>query len=424
MTARPGRGAGDGNLPFPPARGRPFTRRSFLGRALAVAVAAPTMAELLAACGDQLYTSGNLVIASPEKPVKWPLSKKHPIIDSGQTPSGTLKLYNYADYLGPGVLKSFEEEFDVDISVSTFNDTDEALTKIASGAVTYDIYFPSYDQLGKMVTAELLRPLNHDYITNIDNLWPQFKNPWYDQGWQYSVPYTVYTTGIGWRTDMVEEDISQRDNPYTAFWDPQYRENLAIIDDFHTAMGMVLLANGIDDVNTGNKHDLDILRQSLIDLGEATSPKVTITMYNQLPEGQYGLAQMWSGDIVNAVYYLPKGTPSSLLRYWFPPDGKGLVDNDLMVMLGTGENPVAAHYFINYMLDAEVAAKNFGFIGYQPPQRSISPESLVEDGFVPPNLETASVKPEYFLEGSRLLELPPIEDGQYHEIWQEFKANG
>ncbi len=54
-----------------------------------------------------------------------------------------------------------------------------------------------------MVAADLLRPLNHDYIPNIDNLWPQFQNPWYDAGWRYSVPYTVYTTGIGWRTDMV-----------------------------------------------------------------------------------------------------------------------------------------------------------------------------------------------------------------------------
>ncbi len=406
--------------------GRRLTRRSFLARALAAGVATPVLAEALAACGSQLYTSGELVIASPDKPVRWPLSHQHPVIESGQTPKpgGTLRLYNYADYLSPGVLKDFEKQYDVDISVSTFNDTDEALTKIASGAVSYDIYFPSYDQIAKLVTADLLRPLNHDYIPNIDNLWSQFQNPWYDQGWQYSVPYTVYTTGIGWRTDMVSEDISQRDNPYDAFWDPQYKGNLAIIDDWHTAMAMVALRAGIDDVNTGNASDLATLRDQLMQMGQTTNPKVTITMYNDLPVGQYGLAQMWSGDVVNAVYYLPKDTPASLLRYWFPTDGRGLVDNDLMVVLGTGTNPVAAHVFINYMLDPAVAAKNFGFIGYQPPQVSISPRRLVADGFVPPNLETAAVLPEYFRNGYRLLEMPPTEDGQWHEIWQEFKANG
>ena len=66
------------------------------------------------------------------------------------------------------MIKDFEAQYGVDIHLSTFNDTDEALTKIASAASSpYDIYFPSYDQIGKMVTAKLIRPLNHDYFPNI-----------------------------------------------------------------------------------------------------------------------------------------------------------------------------------------------------------------------------------------------------------------
>lgn len=425
MAAPPGHPGTGPSSGFPPVRRRPISRRSFLGRAMLAAVATPTLAELLTACGDQLYTSGDIVIASPDKPVKWPLSTKYQAIEPGQTPEpgSTLRIYNYPDYLGPGVLKNFEKEFDVDISVSTFNDTDEALTKLASGAVSYDVYFPSYDQIGTLVAADLLRPLTHDYIPNIKNLWSDFTNPWYDEDWQYSVPYTVYTTGIGWRTDLVSEDISLRDNPYEVFWDDQYAGNFAVIDDFHTAMAMVLLRDGITDINTGRVDDLDKLRESLLDLGDL-GPKVTIQMYTELPTAQYGLAQMWSGDIVNAVYYLPKGTSPDVLRYWFPPTGKGMIDNDLMVVLGSGDNPVAAHHFINYMLDADVSAQNFGFIGYQPPQNSISPETLVADGFVPANLETAAVKQQYFSEGYRLLELPPTEGNEWRSIWQEFKANG
>ena len=37
--------------------------------------------------------------------------------------------------------------------MSTFNDTDEALTKIRGGNVDYDIYFPSYDQIAGWSTA-------------------------------------------------------------------------------------------------------------------------------------------------------------------------------------------------------------------------------------------------------------------------------
>ena len=82
------------------------------------------------------------------------------------------------------------------------------------------------------------------------------------------------------------------------------------------------------------------------------------------------VSQMWSGDIINAQSYLPEGTSTDILQYWFPPDGKGLVDNDLMVVLRSGKNPVLAHLFINHMLDPEVAMQNFSAIGYQPPQNS------------------------------------------------------
>ena len=103
----------------------------------------------------------------------------------------------------------------------------------------------------------------------------------------------------------------------------------------------------------------------------ATSPKVTITMYSDLPAGQIGLSQMWSGDIINAVNYRP-GTKPDILRYWFPADGKGLVDNDLMVLLRGGRNPVLGHLFVNHMLDTEMAKLNFKQIGYQPPQNSLN----------------------------------------------------
>jgi spermidine/putrescine transport system substrate-binding protein len=258
----------------------------------------------------------------------------------------------------------------------------------------------------------------------MSTVWPAFLDPWYDLGWQYSVPYTVYTTGIGWRVDMIDEDIGARANPYDVFWDPQYAGKLAILDDFHTAMAMVLLRNGIYDVNTTDPDHIALMREQLLELREQTQPRVTISMYNDLPAGQYGLAQMWSGDIVNAQYYLPRGTSADILRYWFPTDGRGMVDNDLMVVLGQGENPVAAHHFINFLLDAQVAAENFAWNGYQPPQRKLTPRSMVRDGYIPENIANATVLPSHFIDGVRILQLPPDADAAYHLVWQEFKAGG
>jgi spermidine/putrescine transport system substrate-binding protein len=406
----------------------PMRRRSFLQLA-AAAAGAPALGTL-SSCVRQarsISVSGALTLASPEHPVLWPIYPGNEPIADNLAPerNATLRLYNYADYIGPAVIKAFERKYapyNVKVTVSTFNDTDEAISKIRTGAVPFDIYFPSYDQISRLVAAQLIRPLNHSYLTNIDNVWGAFQNPWYDQRWRYTIPYTVYTTGIGWRDDLVPTDVAALPNPYDSLWNPAYRGKTAVIDDWHTAMAMCLLRAGKTDINTSNPADLALINRQLELLQQSVQPKVTITMYNDLPAGALGQCQMWSGDVVNAQYYLPKGTSVDVLRYWFPDDGKGMVDNDLMVVLRGGHNPVLAHLFLQHMLDTRSALANFGYIGYQPPQRSLDPDTVVARGFVPKNLASAVVREKYFAVGYRLLELTVDNDAAWHKVWLAFKA--
>jgi spermidine/putrescine transport system substrate-binding protein len=403
-------------------------RRQFLQRAAILAATAPTLGAFLAACSKPSGTQASgssLTIAKPNSPVKWPIADDNKAIGDNIPPEkgATLKIYNYADYLSPQAIKGFEDQYGVKVEVSTFNDGDEAITKLRSG-VDFDIYNANYTEISRLVTGNLVRPLNHSYIPNISNVWPTFANPWYDQGWQYTVPYTIYTTGMGWRTDQVPADIGKLSNPYASLWDPAYKNKTAIIDDFHTAMAMVLLKQGITDVNTSSAADLKMVGEQLSALVKATSPKVTITMYSDMPAGQIGLCQMWSGDVINAQNYLPQGVGPDILRYWFPADGKGLVDNDMLVTLKGGKNPVLAHLFLNHMLDPAVAKENFSAIGYQPPQNSLTAESLVAEAFIPENLKNVIVKPEYFDTGYRTLELDADNDAAWHNVWNAFKAGG
>jgi spermidine/putrescine transport system substrate-binding protein len=222
----------------------------------------------------------------------------------------------------------------------------------------------------------------------------------------------------------VPADIGAIDNPYDALWDTKYAGDLAILDDWHTAMSMVLLRNGIHDINSTSSTDLAMVRKQILELRSTMRPKVTISMYTDMPAGQYGLAQFWSGDAINMPYYLPKNVSPDVLRYWFPSDGKGEVDNDLVVCLAQGQNPVAAHFFMNALLDNDIAKQNFGYTGYQPPLKKFTPDSLVAQGYVPKNLASAVVREEDFKIGFPLLQLPPDSDTAWHQVWQEFKAGG
>ena len=404
---------------------RELARRTVLKGGLAALALAP----LLQACGGNGSGSaagGTEKIPSPDNPITWDLSKANPAIESGLSPErgSTLRIYNYADYLSPRMLKDFEEKYGVDIRLSTFNDADEALTKIASKKLGFDVYFPSYDSLGRLIQADLLRPLNQDYITNRGNLWPRLRDPWYDRGARYTIPYTIYSTGIGWRTDMVDTDVAGLANPYDVLWETQYAGSSAVLDDWHTCMAMVLLRNGIFDINTTDPQNIALIREQLLDMRRTMRPRVTIGMYTEMPAGQYGLCQMWSGDAINTPYYLPGKTSPDVLRYWFPEDGRGEVDNDLAVVLAQGKNPVAAHVFLNELLDDKVAATNFGFTGYQPPLVQFTPDRLVADGYVPENLATAVVQQRDFDVGVPLLQLPAAADAAWHQVWQEFKSGG
>ena len=75
------------------------------------------------------------------------------------------------------------------------------------------------------------------------------------------------------------------------------------------------------------------------------------------------------------------------------------------------------------MLDAKIAAPNFGYIGYQPPQDALDTAKLVVGRL---RARRTSRPPSCARSGStigyRLLELPPAADAAWHQIWQQFKA--
>ncbi len=407
-----------------PSHSRPRTRRRFLR----LAAGAPLLAVLLDACSTaseegQADWPANLKIATPQNPVTWDIAADNRPVPDGLGPErdARLNVYTYADYISPEAIASFTAKYGTTVTVSTFNNTDEALTKIRAGSVEADVYTPSYDQIGRLVTGGLLRPLNHSYLPNITNVWPTFSNPWYDGQWRYSVPYTVYTTGIGWRTDQIPADIGGLSNPYAALWDPAYKNQTAVIDDAHTVISMVLLKLGITDVNTSSAENLEKVGAALADLKNTTSPTVGVTMFSDLAAGLIGLSQMWSDDFISTQDYLPDGVSPDILRYWFPADGRGLVDNDLMVTPRSGRYPVAAQLFLNHMLDPQVARVNFAAVGSQPPQVSMDPDTLVRGGLIPATLKSAIVRPEYFDTGYRILELEPANDEAWQRVWRTFK---
>jgi len=415
--------------------GQPLSRRQFLRRSAGTALAYPTLSALLAACGrasnpsnpqvNPSSSSTALPLARPDHPVTWPIYDDNPPIDDNLQPeaNATLKIYNWEDYLWPKLCKNFGKEFGCTVEISTFGGVDEALSKLRSGDIDFDIYFPDPSLIGKLIVSKLIRPLNMSYIPNLKNVWPNLQSPFYDRGSKYTVPYVIYTTGVGWRTDHVPDDIAAMSNPYEIMWDPKYKGKIHIFDDYRESIGMGLLKNGITDVNTEDPSNIEISKNDLIKTIDAVNVSLDINDWTDLPEGRSWIHQAWSGDMVSAQYYMPKGVSPKVLRYWSPSDGKGAIGQDNITVLKSGKNPVLAHMFLNYLLDEKNAFDNFyNLTGYQPPMNNIDADSLVSDGVIPENLATTVVRPEDFDKGYWYLELSPAGDALWHDAYQEFAA--
>lgn len=421
-----------------------LTRRDFLRLSGGVAGGV-----LLSACGGSATTSestagssaspssgpqdtGGLAIGAPGDPVEQPLFDEVPPIESGLEPeSGPLRLYNWADYINVDTLKAFRKEFDVDYELTTFYNLDEALRKLSTGELQADVFFPTSPVLPKYVAGKLLQPLNHDYLPNLEaNVWPELADPYYDAGSRYSVPYAIYQTGLAWRTDEVDLDPEGLDNAWDVFWDPQYKGQIGLYDDNRETISVALFHNGVLDPNTTDRALLEEAGASLAELVDLVNIRYSIDgAYIKLPEGKLGIHHAWSGDMVNAQYYMPKGGDPAVLRYFWPPQGQngdagGLIANDTMAILANAEHPVLAHMFLNFMLDNDNALENFGWTGYQPPLTAINPDSLVADEYVPENLASAIVREGDFERGQVPLQLTPEAAQLWQRVWASAQAGG
>src|SRR5207302_8901070 len=105
---------------------------------------------------------------------------------------------------------------------------------------------------GRSIAAGQLRPINLDYIPNLSaNAWNSFQSPFYDVGSRFTLPYSVWSTGIFWRNDLLKIDPASMSNPYDVFWDSPPKGNTALMANAQDVLAMPMFRDGLTDVNVG-----------------------------------------------------------------------------------------------------------------------------------------------------------------------------
>jgi spermidine/putrescine transport system substrate-binding protein len=290
--------------------------------------------------------------------------------------------------------------------------------------VQYDVWFPTSQRVPVAVAAQFIQPLNLDYITNLGNVWAQLADPYYDKGSRYTVPYVTYSHGIGYRIDLMDAaDVEGQANPWDIFWNPKYRGQMGVLDSFTDTIGMALLRNGVTDPSKATDAELTAAGDALLEALELTDIRPSIDgSYSGIPEGRFAIHHAWSGDLVNSAYYWPDNNDLGTARYLWPAKAAGStvhgpISSDTMAVLKGSERPVLAHMFLDFMLDADNSLKNFEYLGYQPPQNSLTPEYLISEGWAADYLEPALVVPEDFELDTAWVQGPL--DAKTEALWSE-----
>jgi spermidine/putrescine transport system substrate-binding protein len=402
---------------------RAIGRRSFLKAAAFGAASTTSLAAVLDACtraSAPAATGGAGPIRSG-----LPLER-----------DATLRVYEWKDYLAKDVLDAFTRrhaDADVRIRVESFQRIDEAIARLREPGSDFDVFFPTIDALPDLIRAGMLRPLNHDYLPNIANLWSWFNapgRPSYDPNLAYSVPYTVYSSGVGWCGDLVAPpDAPDEADPFAIFWDERYRGKLGIYDEYLEALSLALLRGGVVDLKAATDAQLARAADALEEAVRVAGVRFTIDGAEEgLPEGEFVAHQAWSGDVLTAPRYADEDDPGSgarvarRLRYRAPA-GPGLVVGcDLTAICARGRNPVLAHAFLDHLLEFDTAMNNFAWNGYQPPLRGATAAAFAEPSFrwhaaVPPNLLNAIISEDAFASGQMLVGFGPSEQARWLDQW-------
>ena len=216
-----------------------------------------------------------------------------------------------------------------------------------------------------------------------------------------------WTTGVGYDTTKITETPTSS----KALWDERWKGHISMMDDYQETIGLALKQLGYS-VNTTDTVQLDeamaILKQQKPLLRTYSNDTIT-TMVG----GDVWIGMIWAGDL----YQINQDNENVL--YYIPEEG-GVLGSDTTVIYSGAKHPIAAHLFINHLLDAQVSASNTNTIGY------MGPNEAAKEFIRPDILADPSVNPDKAIidKLEELLDMPNAVDEEYLSRWQALKAGG
>ena len=300
-----------------------------------------------------------------------------------------INVYNWGQYISEGddgcidVIAEFEKQNpDIRVNYVTFDSNETMYAKMKNGGITVDVIIPSDYMVNRLISENMLLPLNKENIPNAQYIDSQYLGWQFDPDNTYSLPYSWGTVGIIYNTKYVsEEDVAEG---WDLLWNAKYKGKILMFDNSRDAFCITQCKLGYD-INTQDPKELLHCAQELAKQRPIVQQYIMDQVFDLMENEEAWIAPYYAGD------YLTMADENPNLGFYLPKEQGFNRFIDAMCIPTCAENKEAAERFINFLCDPEIAGGNMDWICYGTPipaaKEYMDPE-VVNDPIAYPDLET------------------------------------
>jgi spermidine/putrescine transport system substrate-binding protein len=333
---------------------------------------------------------------------------------AGKPMENTLVVYNWSEYDAASTFSKFKAAHPgTKVTETFYSSNDELLAKLSAGGTGYDIIVPSQNAVAQLIGESSLMALDQKLLPNLKNLDPKFLKPSYDPTGQFHVIKDYGITMFFFMNTVVTDHPKTMLDFYNLL--PKYvsKGRTNVLDGAEEVVPLALMALGIDP-NTDKDSDFSKAKKFLLGIRKGVTTIDSSGYINDAIAGKIILSQGWNGD-VRRIYQARKkqGDITPII-----PTDMSEVWADNWCIPATAPDPVAAHAWIDWLLEPATAVAEMNYHNYPIP----IPAALDEMPASLKNDPLFNVPAKYTDNYRYILNVSPAVVNQRTQIYGEFKA--
>ncbi|MGY6409678.1 MAG: polyamine ABC transporter substrate-binding protein [Alkalilacustris sp.] len=313
---------------------------------------------------------------------------------AGAAQADRIAVFNWSDYIAPDTLDRFTNATGISVSYDVFDSNEVLEARLFAGASGFDVVVPTADYMQRQIAAGIYQPLNKDLLPNLVHMDQSLMDlaAVFDPGNEHAVIYLWGTTGIGYNTAAVAERLGEDYvvDSWSLIFDPEKAAlfqdcGITWLDSNTEMLPAAMNYLGIDPTST-DEADFEAAAELLMSVRPFVRYFHSSQYITDLANGEICVAVGWSGDVLQAAERAAEAGRGVEVSYAIPGEGAHLWF-DMLAIPADAPNPEAAHAFINFIMEPEIAADITNYVMFPNANASsnefIDPEILADPTIYP-----------------------------------------